>query len=141
MDDKSSIRDWFAQWSGFVAAVDFDSARALFLPTVIGFGTYKDAVHGLDRLEAEQWRSIWPTIRDFSFDLDSLEVLMSPDGQQGVALIGWDSTGIDEDGQPYPRPGRATVVLNRVGDAWLGAHTHLSVCPAERKMSFGDSAT
>ena len=138
-DPNASIRAWFAEWGGYVAAVDFDSARALFDPSVVGFGTFKDVVHGLDALEAGQWRSIWPAIEGFHFNLDSLEVLPSDDGTLAVALITWDSTGFDAKGRPFPRPGRATVVLTRQpGGEWKGLHTHLSVYPAEKKTTFGD---
>lgn len=141
-DLHTSVRAWFAEWGGHVAAVDFASARALFDPSVVGFGTFKDVVHGLDALEAGQWRSIWPAIKEFRFNLDSLEVLASEDESQAVALITWDSVGFDADGEPFPRPGRATVVLKRdPGGAWKGVHTHLSVYPAEKKTTFGDQDT
>lgn len=138
-DLHAGVRDWFDEWGGYVAAVDFASARALFDPSVVGFGTFKDVVHGLDALEAGQWRAVWPAIRDFRFDLDSLELLPSGDGRMVVALITWSSTGFDTGGEPFARPGRATVVLARdAGGAWKGRHTHLSVFPAERKTTFGD---
>lgn len=138
-DMHEAVRAWFETWGRHVAAVDFESARALFDPSVVGFGTFKDVVHGLDALESGQWRSIWPAIEGFHFDLDSLQVLPSPDGRMAVALITWDSRGIAQDGSRFPRPGRATVVLRRDDDgAWKGLHTHLSVFPAEQKTTFGD---
>lgn len=139
MNEYSNIKDWFAQWSAFVANVDFESARALFDESVVGFGTYKDLVHGLDNLETGQWRNIWPTIADFAFDLDSLEVIVSTDGSQASAVIFWDSTGFHEDGSRYDRPGRATVVLKQIDGEWRGVHTHFSLRPAEKKLSFGRS--
>lgn len=138
MSEVESVRDWFARLGTCVAAMDFHTARGLFDDNVVGFGTYKDMVRGIDAFEAGQWRNIWPTIEGFTFNLDSLEVMFSPDGQQAGALIGWDSIGIDASGARYDRPGRATVVLRRVGDDWRGLHTHFSQCPAERKSSFGD---
>lgn len=137
MHDIETIRDWFSRWGRCVAGVDVDGARPLFSAEVVGFGTYKDMVHGIDALADEQWCAIWPTIREFRFDLASLRVLSAADESLTVAMILWDSVGIGEDGRHYPRPGRATVVLRRAGDGWLGEHTHFSLFPAERKLSFG----
>jgi hypothetical protein len=41
----------------------------------------------------------------------------------------FDSTGYRQDGTPYDRPGRATIVFvrDRVGAPWLAQHTHLSL--------------
>ena len=141
--DTAAIRDWFATWGGFVAAVDFESARPLFDPAVIGFGTFMDTVTGLDNLEQRQWRSIWPTIRDFRFNLDSLKCVVSEDRLLAVAAITWSSTGIGEDGTPFDRPGRATVGLVRAApDApWRGMHTHFSLNPGTPQTSYGDRHT
>ncbi|MEM7406226.1 MAG: nuclear transport factor 2 family protein [Pseudomonadota bacterium] len=139
--DLESVRAWFGAWGATVAAVDFVTARTLFADDVSGFGTYKDFVRGLDALEGGQWRAIWPTISDFAFTLPSVEARVSPDRLMAVGATLWTSTGYDADGQPYDRPGRATAVLSRtdVDAPWLGCHTHFSVFPAERQMSFGQS--
>ncbi len=141
--DTAAIRDWFATWGSFVAAVDFESARPLFDPAVIGFGTFMDTVTGLDNLEQRQWRSIWPTIQDFRFNLDSLKCVVSEDRLLAVAAITWGSTGIGEDGRPFDRPGRATVGLVRAAtDApWRGMHTHFSLNPGTPQTSYGDRHT
>ncbi len=130
--DHAAIGDWFAAWGGFVAAVDFTGARALFDPRVIGFGTFADTVAGLDSLEHEQWRSIWPTIRDFRFVPESLQCATSPDRLLAFAAITWRSTGFDNAGNPFDRPGRATVALARADRhaPWRGVHTHFSLNPA-----------
>ncbi len=130
--DRAAIRDWFAQLGGFVQVVDYVGARALFDHRVIGFGTFAATVSGLDNLEAGQWRSIWPTIRDFRFELESLQCATSPDRLLAFAAITWTSTGIDADGATFARPGRATVALARAAPeaAWLGVHTHFSLSPA-----------
>ena len=143
MSDNDSVRNWFQQWGKRVAAVDMQAAKALFHEDVVGFGTYMDWVDGLDRLAAEQWSSIWPTIEDFVFELDTLRVLYSPDRRQATAMILWNSTGISESGERYERPGRATVVLVRssIDEPWKGIHTHLSVFPRQQKLSFGERQT
>ncbi|MCB1743317.1 MAG: nuclear transport factor 2 family protein [Gammaproteobacteria bacterium] len=141
-DDHASVRAWFQRWGACVREVDMQGARPLFADDVIGFGTYKDFVDGLDALCDGQWTSIWPTIADFEFRLDTLRTQLSADRCMAVGMILWSSTGFAADGAPYDRPGRATVTLTRASpeSAWLGRHTHFSLFPHERKLSFGDSA-
>ena len=137
--DLAAIRDWFTTWTGFVRQVDFISSRKLFHNDVIGFGTYMDVVTGLDALEKQQWRSIWPTIQDFQFLVDGMQAIVSPDRLQATAILRWSSTGFKEDGSTYPRNGRATVVLSRgsVDEPWLGSHTHVSLNPNTPQKSYG----
>jgi hypothetical protein len=124
--DEASVRAWLQTWGSCVAAVDFERARPLFDSSVTGFGTFAGAVVGLDRLEAEQWRQVWPTITGFAFDVDGAQVLVSGDRCQAVVVATWTSArdGVD-------RPGRATVALHRddVTSPWLGVHTHFSLVP------------
>lgn len=137
--DKSSIRQWYDEWSACVADLDFARARDLFAEDVLGFGTFMDFVEGLDALEVNQWRAIWPTIKDFRFKTESLRVSVSPDRKHAVAMLPWESTGFDANGVPYDRPGRATAVLVRgsVEQPWQGIHTHFSLYPKEVQLSFG----
>lgn len=137
--DIAALKDWFTTWHKFVQKVDFISSRKLFHDDVIGFGTYMDVVTGLDALEQQQWRSIWPTIQDFQFLVDGMQAIVSPDRLQATAIIRWSSTGIGEDGSTYPRNGRATVVLTRksVSEPWLGSHTHVSLNPNTPQKSYG----
>ena len=128
----TSVRDWVAAWGAEVAAVDMAGARQRFADDVVGFGTHAAVVHGLDDLESDQWRNVWPTIEGFAFRLDELVVIASSDGGQAVAVVPWDSVGFDAEGASFPRPGRATVVLRRAStaDRWLGVHTHFSLTPS-----------
>src|SRR5262249_32543169 len=82
---------------------------------------------GRGALEAGQWAGIWPNIRDFRFDLDQLR--SGADGDLGWGIVTWDSIGFDEDGAPYQRPGRATVIFVRRQGAWRALHTHFSLYP------------
>lgn len=137
--DHASIKAWFDTWSGYVASVDFDSARPMFEEDVVGFGTWMDVVEGLDNLMERQWKSIWPTIQDFRFMTETLQVRVSPDRLFAVAVLVWDSTGFHESGESYPRPGRATVGLRRdtLDAPWMGVHTHLSLNRDVPQKSFG----
>jgi ketosteroid isomerase-like protein len=133
------LRIWFTQWAEYVRARDFESARALFHPDVIGFGTHMRVVSGLDNLERDQWRSVWGTIEDFVFLTDDLHASVSGDGLQAWAVVPWSSTGFLEDGSTFDRPGRATVIFVRdsVDDEWQAVHTHISLAPGTPQRSFG----
>lgn len=128
-EDVQAIRHWFATWGGHVEAVNFAAARALFDEGAVGFGTWMTMVEGLEALERDQWRAIWPTIEDFRFLLDSLIVSVSGDRCMAVAMLHFESAGIGEGGERFARPGRVTVVFGRKDSAqpWLGVHTHLSL--------------
>jgi ketosteroid isomerase-like protein len=141
-DDVSALRCWFDRWGSLVAAVDFKTARALFRDDVVGFGTHMDLVADMDALEAQQWRRVWPTIKDFRFHSELMEARVSPDGLMAVGLCVWSSTGFHEDGTPFPRPGRASVVFRRddINSPWLANHTHISLNPGTPQKSFGVAA-
>lgn len=136
----AEIRTWFETWGRCVAGVDYASARELFHPDVVGFGTYTAYVRGLDELERQQWRSVWPTITDFRFLVDRLICSVSPDGTMAQGIVPWLSTGYHEDGSSFERPGRATVLLVRDSerDPWRGIHTHFSLAPGTPQRSYGD---
>ena len=108
-DEFNAIRQWFAEWTVNVAEVDFAPARELFEDNLASFGTHMDVVEGLAALEHGQWRSVWPTIEDFSFLLPTLKVAISPDRRMAIGIIAFSSTGIGADGNRFSRPGRATV--------------------------------
>ncbi|MEX2455599.1 MAG: nuclear transport factor 2 family protein [Rhodospirillaceae bacterium] len=141
-EDEGRIADWFSAWDRLVDAVDFVPARALFDPGVVGFGTRMDTVVGLEALERDQWRRVWPTITGFRFDLDTLVCQTSPDRLQGVGIVVWHSTGYHADGTAFDRPGRATVVFRRgaADEPWKGVHTHISLNPGTPQVSHGKRA-
>jgi ketosteroid isomerase-like protein len=139
-EDQVAIKDWFDQWGAMVATRRFDDARALFHPDAIGFGTWMDLVEGLDQLEGKQWRSIWGTIKDFHHQTDvHLKVIVSPDRLMANGLVTWTSTGFNEDGSAYERPGRTTGTFVRaaLGNTWLAIHTHVSLFRSVPQKSFG----
>ncbi len=123
-----AVRSWFLELQECVRAVDFERARRLFDPQVVSFGTVAGIVRGLAALEEHQWRRVWPSIRDFTFDLESL--VWDAEGEMAWAVALWTSTGFDAEGWPYHRPGRATVVLRRRHGTWRAVHTHFSLIPA-----------
>jgi ketosteroid isomerase-like protein len=138
-DDEQSVRDWIDAWGAEVAAVDLAAGRRRFADDVSAFGTHADVVVGRDALEAAQWSRIWPAIEDFAFLTDQLQAIVSPDRLQAVAVVGWTSRGVAQDGSRFDRPGRATVVLrrDRVGEPWVGVHTHFSLGRGVPQSTFG----
>ena len=104
-EDHDSIAGWLAQWGECIASLDFARARTLFVPGVVGFGTFSDLLVGLDDLEARQWRAVWPAISDFRFELDGLWTEVSPDRRLGHLAAGWASTGTREGWCPVPTSG------------------------------------
>ncbi len=65
-------RAFLVEMQACARAVDYERAHALFGEDVVAFGTYAAVVSGREQLAQEQWRNIWPTIRDFTFRLDEL---------------------------------------------------------------------
>ena len=130
-ETKRFFRQWLETFAGNVREVDYASARPLFHPDVLAFGTHNDVISGLDTWVATQWDNVWPKTSDFRFVLEQTSVLASPDGRMAVVIAPWTSTGYYPDGTPFARPGRATMVFsgNSQGnaDGWLCMHSHMSL--------------
>jgi ketosteroid isomerase-like protein len=127
-DDAAAVAAWFDTLAAHVRDVDFIGARPIFASDMIAFGTFTDFMTGREAVEQQQWRNVWPHIDNFCFRPD-VRALVSPDRLQAVGMAIFDSTGYRQDGTPYDRPGRATVVFVRadVASRWLAQHTHLSL--------------
>lgn len=121
-------RDFLEAMQACVRGVDFERARPLFAEDVVAFGTVARVVSGRDHLEGDQWRNVWPTIREFTFDLDSLHCLSS--GQSVCVVVAWTSLGTRPDGSTFERPGRATLLLEPRHGRWVATHSHFSLAPA-----------
>ena len=134
-DADAAVRDWFHRLGRHCADVDYASARAIFAPNVVSFGTRADIVSGLDALQRNQWEGIWPNIRDFKIDQDTIR--SGGDGQHAWGVATWTSTGFDREGQPFHRPGRATVALEQRNGVWLAVHTHFSLFPGTPTRTYG----
>jgi ketosteroid isomerase-like protein len=126
--DGAGVTAWFETLAAHVREVDFSGARAIFAPDMIAFGTFTDFMTGREAAERQQWRNVWPHIDGFGWRPD-IKAIVSPDRLQAVGMGVFDSTGYRQDGTPYDRPGRATVVLvrPRTDAPWLAQHTHLSL--------------
>ena len=65
-DDLARVKQWFHRLSERVRAVDFAGAHALFADDMVAFGTFENFITGRGRVEAAQWRNVWPVTSDFA---------------------------------------------------------------------------
>ena len=135
---RALFTDWLERFAGFVREVDYASARPLFHPDVLAFGTHRDVIPGLDAWVATQWDNVWPRTTDFRFDLQATAMLASADGTMAVLVAPWTSTGYEPDGTPFDRPGRATMVFSKLDGAWLCTHSHMSLNRGVPQASHAD---
>ena len=126
-DPATAVEEWFQLLTVYCSSVDYDSARQIFSGDVASFGTYADAVRGLDRLQKEQWEQVWPRTSGFHVLMDSVQAGGDVNVAWGMAT--WESTGYDEHRAEFLRRGRATVVLAKANDHWGAVHTHFSLFP------------
>jgi ketosteroid isomerase-like protein len=138
-EDHESLRAWVDEFSGHVEACEFDDAAKQFDDDVVSFSSFKDVVVGIDQFVDEQWRRVWPSMTDFRFESEAMRTLVSPDRLMATVIVTWSSIGYNEDGTPFDRPGRCTVVLRReaVGAPWYGVHGHFSLKRGVPQQSFG----
>ena len=136
-EDVAGVRAWFETLAAHVRDVDFVGARPIFAPDMIAFGTFTDFMTGRDAAEQQQWRNVWPHIDGFRWRPD-IRAIVSPDRLQAVGMGIFNSTGYRQDGTPYDRPGRATVVFVRDESVRRGSpSTRICRCSAtcRRKAS------
>jgi ketosteroid isomerase-like protein len=132
------FRAWLETFAGYVREVDYASARPLFHPEVLAFGTHNDVIPGLEQWVSTQWDNVWPKTADFRFVIDQASILASSDGTMATVIVPWTSTGYHPDGSAFPRPGRATMVFSRHGDGWLCVHSHMSLNRGVPQASHAD---
>jgi ketosteroid isomerase-like protein len=138
-DDLERVKKWFRRLSEQVQAVDFAGAYPLFAEDMIAFGTFTDFMIGREPAEQKQWRNVWGTIRNFRYDLDKVEAIVSADRLMAVGMGVWQSDGYYANGDRFDRPGRTTVTLARqaTGGPFVATHTHMSLFRGTPDQSFG----
>ena len=124
-ETKAWFTAWLEDFSAHVRAVDYASARPLFDPDILAFGTHRDVLPSLNAWVETQWDNVWPKTDDFRFAIAEVRVLISDDKSLAVVIAPWTSTGFSPDGAPFDRPGRATIIFHKAGDRWIGVHSHL----------------
>lgn len=134
-DPTEAVRQWFSLMERYCASVDYDGAEGIFAADVVSFGTTMDIVRGKKALREGQWESIWGNISNFKMDLHN--IYADGSGGQAWGVVTWTSIGFDGSHQPFYRPGRATVTLQRRDGVWLAVHTHFSLYPGTPQRTFG----
>jgi ketosteroid isomerase-like protein len=133
-DPRAEALEWLSTFEAACRGRDFAAGQRLFAPDAVAFGTYATAVHGLDNIEREQWRQIWPRIQDFRFE--EHPAVTAADDSAWIAAT-WSSGATAPDGQPFTRHGRATFVLARREGRWLAVHSHVSLLPTQSESAHG----
>ena len=62
--DLLTVKAWLADWQPCVQGLDFKKAQSLFVKNTASFGTHMDVVEGIDALEENQWRNVWPNMEE-----------------------------------------------------------------------------
>ena len=132
-DPEQEITGWAQEFEAACRHRDFAVARRMFAPDALAFGTYATAVSGIESIEREQWRNVWPRIRDFPFS--SLSSHAS--GDSAWVAAEWSSEATGTDGRPFRRPGRGTFILTRRDGRWLCVHSHFSLLPSQSEAAHG----
>jgi ketosteroid isomerase-like protein len=138
IETKAWFTAWLEGFSRHVRNVDYASARPLFHPEILAFGTHRDVLPSLEAWVNTQWDNVWPKTDAFRFTLAEVHVLVSDDATLAVVVAPWTSTGYNPDGKPFDRPGRATIVFHKSGGTWLGVHSHLSLNRGVPQTSHGN---
>lgn len=125
---------WLREFEAACRGRNFDAGRRMFAEDAVAFGTWAMAVHGLDNIEREQWRNVWPRIRGFTFEPGPV---VRADGDTAWIAAGWQSEATGADGKPFTRPGRATFILARRNDCWQCVHSHVSLQPSQSEAAHG----
>ena len=91
-DDLAAVRTWFDRLSAHCRAIDYEGARPIFAEDMIAFGTFTDFMKTRELAEQKQWRNVWGTIRNFRYDLDKVEAIVSPDRLMATGMAVRTST-------------------------------------------------
>jgi len=133
-EEEREVIEWLREFEAACRGRDFASGRRLFAEDAVAFGTWATAVSGLADIEREQWRNVWPRIREFRFEARPVARAM---GDAAWVAAAWSSEATGPDGQALRRAGRATFVLARHGDGWRCVHSHVSLLPSQSESVHG----
>ena len=133
-DPEREVAGWLDAFEAACRGRDFGAGRRMFAADAVAFGTYATAVRGLDNIEREQWKNVWPRIREFRFEA---RPAIQTAGDSAWIAAEWSSEATGPDGRPFRRPGRGTFVLARRDGRWLCVHSHVSLLPSQSDSAHG----
>src|SRR5262245_40569249 len=125
--------DWLRTFEAACRGCDFEAGRRCFADDAVAFGTWAHAVSGLANIEREQWRNVWPRIRNFTVEAP----VFGEDGDLAWVATSWWSDATAPDGGGLRREGRATFVLARRQEQWRCVHSHVSLLPSQSAAVHG----
>jgi ketosteroid isomerase-like protein len=131
---EREVAAWLGEFEAACRGRDFAAGRRLFAEDAVAFGTWARAVTGLDNVEREQWRNVWPRIRGFRFEE---RPVIRAAGDLAWIAAEWSTEATGPDGRPFTRPGRGTFVLARREGRWRCVHSHFSLLPTQSETAHG----
>jgi ketosteroid isomerase-like protein len=132
----STPAQWLREFEAACRGCDFDAGRRCFAADAVAFGTFARAVSGLDNIEREQWRQVWPRTRNFTVE----PPIIGEGGDIAWVAASWSSDATAPDGGDFKREGRATFVLARREGVWQCVHSHVSMLPSQSTTVHGRPA-
>ena len=131
LNNDKEIIQWLKIFEDCVQRLDYAQARSLFLPDCYCFGSQARKIVSLDDLVEDQWKQVWPNIKNFGFNYALLDCRISEAKDMASAICPWHSVGFHPDGRSFERGGRATIILGKdaPGGRWRAYHTHYSLNP------------
>jgi len=135
---ERSVETWLREFEAACRGRDFASGRQLFAEDAVAFGTWATAVSGRANIEREQWRNVWPRIREFRFEEHPVTAAT---GDSGWVAAAFSSEATGPDGRPFRRSGRATFVLACRDGHWRCVHSHVSLLPTQSEAAHGRLAS
>ncbi len=132
--DERDVTTWLAEFETACRNRDFSTGRRMFADDALAFGTWARAVRGLDNVEREQWKNVWPRIREFRFEM---KPTIRAGGDLAWIAAEWSTEATGPDGRPFTRPGRGTFVLARRDGRWQCVHSHFSLLPTQSETAHG----
>lgn len=139
-EQEQFFHDWLQTFAALVRDVDYETAKPLFHPQVLAFGTHHDVIASLEQWVTSQWDNVWPKTTDFAFDLQQTSVLLADDASMATVISPWTSTGYQPDGEVFSRPGRATMIFHRHREQWICIHSHMSLNRGVPQQSYAKRA-
>jgi ketosteroid isomerase-like protein len=132
--EEREVASWLREFEQACRTCDFEAGRRMFGEDALAFGTWARAVQGLENVEREQWRNVWPRIRDFRFQENP--TIRAGSDMAWIASE-WSTEATGPDGKPFVRPGRGTFVLARRDGRWRCVHSHFSLLPTQSESAHG----
>ena len=123
---QEAVRDILHRVQSCVRSLDYEGVRDLIPDDGVYFGSVAIKARGYEQLRKHQFEKVWPNIREFTIQEDSITV--HDVGSLAWATCLFESFGPDP-GDQTKRCGRMTFVFELRDDRWVMVHSHDSLFP------------